>query len=93
MEIKYKDKLKAFISYKSKCKQIADELKNILFTYGINSFLAPDNINLSEEWQIRILKELKNTDFVICILSEEYNQSAYCLQETGIALILNKGNL
>jgi len=90
MNIKLKEKIKSFISYRSIHKQIADELKDILSFYGIKSFLAPDDIILSEEWQNRILDELWNADFVICILSEEYNQSAYCLQETGIALILNK---
>jgi hypothetical protein len=85
-----KDKIKVFISYRSTEKSIADELKSILSAYEIISFLAPDDIKLSEDWQNKILEELKNATFIICVLSKKYKQSAYCLQETGMALILNK---
>jgi len=82
--------LKAFISYQSTELIIASEIKGILSAFGIQSFLAHDDIRVSEEWQPKIIDELKNSTFVICLLSEKYIQSAYCLQETGIALILNK---
>jgi len=75
----------AFISYQTKDKWVAGKLKKILGEYGIDTFLAHEDINVSEEWRVKILEELTKADIFICILSKNFLQSFWCLQESGIA--------
>jgi hypothetical protein len=75
----------AFISYQTSNKDIAGKLKNILTDYGIDSFLAHEDIDVSEEWQAEIIKYLEKTTIFFCILSKNYLESIYCMQESGVA--------
>lgn len=75
----------AFISYQTSDKLIAGSLKKVLSDIGINSFLAHEDIQVSEEWRTRIIKELSNTEIFICLLSKRYLESDWCIQESGIA--------
>lgn len=75
----------AFISYQTNDKTIAGTLKKDLSLIGINSFLAHEDIEVSEEWRIKILTELANSELFICLLSKNYLKSAWCVQESGIA--------
>ena len=83
------NKLCAFISYQTSDKQIAGKMKDILSIYNIDSFLAHEDIDVSEEWREEILKYLKKSSIFICILSKNYLESSYCMQESGIAVIKN----
>lgn len=82
-------KLCAFISYQTSDKQVAGKLKEILSKYNIDSFLAHEDIDVSEEWREEIFKYLKKSNIFICILSKNYLESSYCMQESGIAAIKN----
>lgn len=84
-----KNRLCAFISYQTADKQVAGKLKEILSKYNIDSFLAHEDIDVSEEWQKEIFKYLKKSNIFICILSKNYLESNYCIQESGIAAIKN----
>jgi hypothetical protein len=90
MSKKVAEEIKAFISYSSLDKEIASVLQETLSYYKIVSFLAHENIEISQEWETRIINELQETNFFICLLSKNFLKSPYCLQETGIALILKK---
>ena len=74
----------AFISYQTDDKSVAGELKQILSKIDIDSFLAHDDIEVSQEWRDKILQEIKICDLFICLLSESYYKSPWCLQESGI---------
>ncbi|AXV37305.1 MAG: hypothetical protein CIT01_03370 [Methanobacterium sp. BRmetb2] len=80
-----KEKIKVFISYSNKEKLVAAEVKEILERLGINSFMAHNDIEISEEWKKRILNELKEADIFIPILSNNFKDSKWCSQEAGIA--------
>jgi hypothetical protein len=54
-------KLYAFISYQTEDKQIAGRIKSLLETIGVKSFLAHEDIDVSEEWRIKILEEWQHT--------------------------------
>ena len=75
----------AFISYQTGDKLVAREIKDILETVGIKSFLAHEDIDVSEEWRIKILNEIGNADLFISVLSNNYYSSPWCMQESGIA--------
>lgn len=78
-------KLYAFVSYQTADKRVAGRLKNVLAEIEIDSFLAHEDIAVSEEWRLKILEEIGKADIFICILSENYFKSAWCVQESGIA--------
>jgi hypothetical protein len=79
----------AFISYQTFDKSIAGKIKEILAEFDMDAFLAHEDIEVSAEWRDKILENLKKASLFICILSKNYLQSSYCMQESGIAVILN----
>lgn len=79
----------AFISYQTGDKLVAGEIKDILDSVGISSFLAHEDIDVSEEWRIKILDEIGSADLFISVLSNNYYSSPWCVQESGIAAYRN----
>jgi hypothetical protein len=82
--------MKIFLSYSHLDKNLAGKIKKGLHQYGVNAFLAHHDIEPSEEWADRILKELRNCDVFMPILTKHFNHSKWTDQETGCALILKK---
>jgi hypothetical protein len=78
--------LKAFVSYSTHDKQWGGEVKRFLDWNGVSSFLAHDDLQVSEEWKERIYRELLDSDIFICLLSTHYRDSDWCSQEIGIAV-------
>lgn len=79
-----KQNLRAFISYSTKDKVIACELKEVLDHFGIFSFLAHEDIQVSQEWKRRIIYELKRCDIFIALLSKSFKESNWAPQELGM---------
>ena len=77
--------MKAFISYQTNDKIVAGKIKSLLTELGIPGFLAHEDIEVSEEWRLKILEELALADLFICLLSKNYYESIWCIQESGIA--------
>ena len=78
--------MKIFVSYSALDKKIASQIKKLLKKYGLNVFLAHDDIEPSEEWIERILIELKSCDVFIPLLTEHFDESNWTDQETGFVL-------
>lgn len=74
-----------FLSYSTKDKSVAGQIQKILSQEGIDTFMAHEDILVSQEWQQKILKEIGRADIFICLISENYKSSEYCVQESGIA--------
>jgi len=77
--------LRAFISYSTKDKHQAAEVKAALRDLGVECFLAHDDIRVSEEWKERILEELATCDVLIPLLSKAFRESDWTAQEVGYA--------
>ena len=75
--------MKAFISYSMADKNWPADTKKVLDRLGIESFMAHEDLVVSEEWKDRILKELKACDIFICLLSKNFKASDWCPQELG----------
>jgi hypothetical protein len=75
----------AFLSYSNKDKEIAARVKFLLDGLGIQSFMAHEDIAVSEEWRIHILEEIGKADLFFALLSANYEASIWCQQEAGIA--------
>ncbi|MDH5561592.1 MAG: toll/interleukin-1 receptor domain-containing protein [Deltaproteobacteria bacterium] len=75
----------AFISYQTEDKIIAGKVKIILAKIGVSSFMAHEDISVSEEWRLKILEEIGKTDIFVSLWSKNYYNSWWCIQESGIA--------
>lgn len=78
--------LRAFIGYSNINKDVGADVKKMLKDFGIDGFLAHDDINVSEEWKKRILEELNQANIFIPILSVAFKKSDWTSQEAGIAV-------
>lgn len=74
----------AFISYSTKEKLYGAQVKRILVEYGIESFLAHEDLEVSEEWKERVLEELLYCDIFIPLLSKAFRKSDWAPQEIGV---------
>ena len=50
---------------------------------GIDVFLAHENIEISKKWRDEILKHLRNDNFLLALLTDNYEKSVYTNQEAG----------
>lgn len=84
------EKLRFFVSYSSLEKDIAGALKRTLEEFGVDVFVAHDDITPSDEWVKAILENLTNTHVFIVLLSDNFKKSDWTDQETGIAFVLKR---
>ena len=82
--------MKVFLSHSSLDKELAGQVKVELAYYGLEVFLAHEDIEPLAEWSDVIFAELKACDVFIPILTENFNGSAWTDQETGIAYVGKK---
>ena len=75
-----------FISHLSLNKTSASNLKCCLSNYGIDCFVAHQDITPSKEWEIEIEKALFTMDALCAIVAPGFRDSNWCDQEVGIAL-------
>ena len=75
-----------FISHISKDKQKATRLKDCLAPFGINGFVAHEDIRPTPEWQHEIERALRSMDAFIAVHTEGFSKSVWTQQEVGYAL-------
>ena len=75
----------AFISYPTADKDVAGRINLQLTSVAVQTFLAHEDIAVSEEWRLVLLANLEKADVFVPILSPRYYQSVWCVQESGIA--------
>lgn len=75
----------AFLSYQTKDRAVAAEVRSLLNRIGIATFMAHEDIQVSHEWRNSLLNELGSADLFVALLSGGYFSSTWCVQEAGIA--------
>lgn len=75
-----------FISHLSINKESASYLKQCIQDYGIDCFVAHEDITPSKEWEMEIEKALFTMDALCAIVVPDFIKSQWCDQEVGIAL-------
>ena len=83
-------KLKAFLSYFTRDKELAGQIKHALEEYGIEAFLAHEDIEPPAKWIETIKAELKACHIFLPILTDNFHKSYWTDQETGIAFNRDK---
>lgn len=76
----------AFISYKREESEQAFEIKELLESWGIKTWIDKDGIFSSYDFKEVIEKAIENTKVVIFLSSERSNQSEYVKQEIKYAI-------
>lgn len=85
------ERIRVFISYSSAQKEIGGTFKRCLISYsGYEAFIAHDDIEGARIFEDEIIIAINNCDFFIPLISEEFKQSAFTDQETGIAVASKK---
>ena len=73
----------AFISHSYKDRRYAGQAKAVLSDAGIEAFVAHDDLKTSERWRRRIREELTRCNLFVPLLSENFVNSRWALQEMG----------
>lgn len=74
-----------FLTHVASRKQVAHELKSYLRIYGVDAFVAHDDIQAGKDWQIVIESALRSCDALAGLLHEGFRESEWCDQEVGVA--------
>jgi hypothetical protein len=77
--------MQAFMSYQTDDRAVAALVSALLADVGVTSFMAHEHIEVSADWRIEILHQLRSADLFVPILSAKYYSSIWCKQESGIA--------
>jgi hypothetical protein len=82
--------IELFISHSSINKKFASQLSDELLPYGIEGFVAHEDIAVNQEWQLQIEVHLNNCNAFLFISDEDSSNSFWCNQEIGWACGLKK---
>lgn len=82
--------IRAFLSHAAKEKEIAGKLKEKIQPYGIDVFVAHDDLEGATEWMSELHTEIKECEIFLVLLSENYHSSDFTDQELGMALSYEK---
>lgn len=77
-------RISVFISYSTKDKIYGAQVKKIFEGYDIECFLAHEDLEVSEEWKMRILEELQKCSIFVPLLSKNFRESNWAPQEIGV---------
>lgn len=81
---------KVFISHSTTKKLLTSQIKSELNNYGIDCFVAHEDIEPTTQWMAEIKKALVSSNALVAIVCNEFSKSSYCDQEVGFALALDK---
>lgn len=78
--------LRLFITHVAAERGYAAEVKDALSGWGVDGFVAHEDIEPGAEWLRTILAALHSCDALVAILHGGFKESNWCDQEVGIAL-------
>ena len=79
-----------FISHSSADKSLLENLKKELTNFGIDSYVAEEDIKAGESLPEKIEQNIDNAQFVVAIITAQSNRSPSVNQELGYAKRGNK---
>ena len=85
----FKSSFHIFLSHSTKDLDAILDIKDELEKYGFLVFVAHKDIKASAEWVDEIERELQNCKIFIAFLTQNFKESYWCDQESGIAYLNN----
>jgi hypothetical protein len=82
--------VRVFLSHSTNDLTLVMEIKEGLTRYGLEVFVAHVDIEPSSEWQDEIIRQLELCNVFIPIISDNYRNSRWTDQESGIAIAYKK---
>lgn len=82
--------IKAFLSYSTRDKRLAGELRDLLSTAGIDLFLAHHTLAPSTEWRQEIKRQIASREVFVLLLTKNFHSSKWADQEVGMAIAQRK---
>jgi TIR domain len=79
-------RFRLFVSHIAIHKEKATRLKDCLVRYGIDAFVAHEDIEPTLDWQTEIEKALRTMDAFLAIHTVGFSQSIWAQQEVGYAV-------
>lgn len=80
------ERFRLFLTHVHTQKQAAHSLKSCLHFFGVDAFVAHEDVQPGKKWQIVIESALQTCDALAGLLHEGFRESDWCDQEVGIAL-------
>lgn len=77
------ERVRAFVSYAHVDGLIAGQTKELLDSTGFSTFLAHEDLEVSDEWRECLLQELRQCRLFVPLFSQSYLASAWAVQESG----------
>lgn len=81
-----KREFRLFLSHLAKDKAAVAELKSKLSSYGIDCFVAHEDIEPTKEWQHEIELALRSMQALVALLTPNFHESNWTDQEIGWAM-------
>lgn len=78
--------IRLFFSHKYEEREFVGSVKDILRTYGIDAFVAHNDIEPNEIWRTVIKSALSTCDALVALMHANFHHSQWCDQEVGWAL-------
>lgn len=78
--------LRIFVTHTHAQRELAGDLKRALYRFGIDAFVAHDDIAPTREWENEIITALNSCTALIALLSEDAPASKWVDQESGWAM-------
>ena len=75
-----------FFSHLAVQRKTAHELKSALRPFGVDAFVAHDDIDPGAEWQHAMERALGSCDALAALLHDGFRESSWCAQEVGFVL-------
>ncbi len=75
-----------FLTHIAPEKSDAVELKTALALYGVDGFVAHEDVDPGSEWLKQIQAALRSCDALVGLLHDGYQESKWCDQEVGIVI-------
>lgn len=79
-----------FVSHAAKDASALYKLKNQLSFYGVNLFLAHEDLQTGIDFKLGLKAKIEQCDTLLYISSREAETSKWCQQEIGMAYVLGK---
>lgn len=83
-------KKRAFISHLARDKEKASKIQHYLMKHGVSAFVAHEDIEPAQDWQVSIESALKTMDYLVALMTPGFSGSVWTNQEIGYALGLGK---